>query len=177
MNTLTHIKSAHEPGRTKVGSAFLQGAAILVISLAISLCVNALRKDGLPLKGDWSPKAQLSGLQSAEEPVVTLDEARALFLTNGAVFIDARPAEVYLSGHIKGALNLPSQEFEEHFSEVMAPVPPDSLIITYCDGESCTLSKDLAMELSARGYGHTRVLVNGWSVWLDSNLPSETGGK
>jgi 3-mercaptopyruvate sulfurtransferase SseA len=54
-------------------------------------------------------------------------------------------------------------------------VPPDSLIIAYCDGESCTLSKELAFELAARGYSHVRVLVNGWSVWQDANLPVEAG--
>lgn len=161
--------------KSKIGDALWQSAVIVVLALALSLASNGIRGDGLPLVGDWSQKAQLSSLETMEEPVVTLDEARALFLTQGAVFIDARPEEAYLSGHIRGALNLPVQGFDEFFAEVMAPVSPDSLIITYCDGEGCTLSKDLAMELSARGYSHVRVLVNGWSVWLDANLPSETG--
>ncbi|MFZ2448518.1 MAG: rhodanese-like domain-containing protein [Syntrophobacteraceae bacterium] len=138
--------------------------------------MNQFRKDGLPLVGDWSPKAQLSTLNTAEEPVVSLAEARALFLTQGAVFIDARSPEAFAAGRIQGALNLPSDSFEEHFARLQPEIPPDSLIITYCDGEACTLSKDLAFELAGKGYLHVRVLVNGWSVWQDAKLPVEAGG-
>ena len=117
----------------------------------------------------------MSSLPTLEEAIVSLEEARALFLTHGAVFIDARPRELYLSGHIQGALNLPAADIEGTFPQVLREVPPESLIIAYCDGESCTLSKELAFELAARGYAHVRVLVNGWSVWQEAKLPVETG--
>ena len=154
-----------------------QSGTILVLAMALALTVNHFRRDGLPLVGDWSPKAQLSSLPTLEDAIVSLDEARALFLTHGAVFVDARPRELYLSGHIQGALNLPPADIEGAFPQVMQDVTPDSLIIAYCDGESCTLSKELAFELAARGYSHVRVLVNGWSIWQDANLPVEEGGE
>jgi rhodanese-related sulfurtransferase len=154
-----------------------QSGTIVVLAIALALTVNHFRLDGrLPLIGDWSPKAQLSTLPTLEDAIVTLDEARALFLTHGAVFIDARPRELYLSGHIQGALNLPAADIEGTLSQVMQDVTPDSLIIAYCDGESCSLSKELAFELAARGYSHVRVLVNGWSIWQEANLPVEEGG-
>jgi len=149
-----------------------QSVLIILIAAGISLSVNHFRQGGLPLVR--SPEAGLSGSKTAGEPVVSIEEARALFLTNGAVFIDARPAEVYRSGHIKGAINLPEDSLEESLSVIMEQVPPDSLMITYCDGESCSLSKEAALELSARGYSHVQVLVNGWSVWQDAGLPTET---
>ena len=152
--------------------ALWQSALILLIAAAASLSVNHFRQGGLPLVA--SPKAGSSGLKTAGEPVVSIEEARALFLTNGAVFIDARPVQVYRSGHIMGALNLPPGNFEESLSAVTAQVPPDSLIITYCDGESCSLSEEAALELSARGYSNVQVLINGWSVWQDAGLPTET---
>lgn len=150
--------------------------AILVLSAITALGVNQFRGNGLPLVGDWSPKAQLSELKTVEEPVASLEEARALFLTQGAVFIDARSNEAYSAGHIQGSINLPADHFDEFFTSTMGEVPPDSLIITYCDGESCTLSKELALSLAGKGYAHVRVLVNGWSVWLEAKLPVETGG-
>ncbi|MHC1727481.1 MAG: rhodanese-like domain-containing protein [Syntrophobacteraceae bacterium] len=152
-----------------------QSGAIVVMAILVSLAVNHLRPAGLPLIGDWSQKAQLQDLKTAEEPIVSMEEAQALFLTQGAVFIDARPADIYRSGHIQGALNLHADNMEEAMTRIQAEVPPDSLIITYCDGESCTLSKEIALELSARGYSHVRVLVNGWSVWQDANMPVESG--
>ena len=152
--------------------ALWQSVLILSIAAALSLSVNHFRQGGLPLFG--SPTAGFSGPKTAVEPVISIEEARALFLTNGAVFIDARPAEAYRSGHIRGALNLPSESLEESLSAVTAQIPTDSLIITYCDGESCTLSKEAALELSARGYPNVLVLVNGWSVWQDAGLPTET---
>jgi rhodanese-related sulfurtransferase len=76
--------------------------------------------------------------------------------------------------HIAGALNLPWEDFEAHFQQVMADVPPDALIITYCDGESCALSKDLALALQGKGYPHVRVLPNGLSLWKDEGLPLES---
>jgi rhodanese-related sulfurtransferase len=148
-----------------------QSALIISIAAALSLSVNHFRRDGVPLVR--APEAGSSGSQTAGESVVSIEEARALFLTNGAVFIDARPAEVYRSGHIQGALNLPADSLEESLSVVMEQIPPDSLIITYCDGESCSLSKEAALELSARGYSNVQVLVNGWSVWQDAGLPTE----
>jgi len=151
--------------------ALWQSVLIVLIAAALSLSVNHFRQSGLPLVG--SPEAGISGSKTAGEPVVSIEEARALFLTNGAVFIDARPAEVYRSGHIQGALNLPADSLEESLSAVTAQIPPDSLVITYCDGESCSLSKEVAQELSARGYSHVQVLVNGWSVWQDAGLPTE----
>ncbi len=149
--------------------------AILALAAALAFSVNSLRKDGLPLVGDWSPSGRLGTLDTAAEPSVSLEEARALFLTHGAVFIDARPPELFDEGHIKGALNIFSENFDQSFEQAMAGVSPESLIITYCDGETCNLSEDLALQLSARGYSHVRVLVNGWSKWRDAGLPVETG--
>jgi rhodanese-related sulfurtransferase len=152
--------------------ALWQSVLIVLIAAALSLSVNHFRQGGLPLVG--SPKAGSGSSKTAGEPVVSIEEARALFLTNGAVFIDARPAEVYRSGHIQGALNLPAESLDESLSALRAQIPPDSLIITYCDGESCSLSKEAALELSARGYSNVQVLVNGWSLWQDAGLPTET---
>jgi rhodanese-related sulfurtransferase len=156
-------------------SMLRQGGAILALAFILSLSANHLRKDGLPLVGDWSPRGRLGAIDTVEDPVVTIEEAQALFFTHGAVFIDARPPEAFIEGHIEGAVNIYPENFDASFERAMAEVAPDSLIITYCDGETCTLSKELALQLTGKGYTHVRVLVNGWSVWQDSGLPVEAG--
>ena len=156
-----------------ITKALWQSGLIILMAAAVSLGVNYLRRDGLPLVRRPAPEASSIGMQTAQEAVISIDEARALFLTNGAVFIDARPAEAFRSGHIQGALNLPPDDFDQLLPTIREQIPPDSLIITYCDGESCDLSKETAMQLSGKGYSHVQVLVNGWSVWQDAGLPTE----
>lgn len=48
-------------------------------------------------------------------------------------------------------------------------------IVTYCDGETCELSHDLALFLRDAGFTNTRVLANGWTVWQQIGLPIESG--
>jgi rhodanese-related sulfurtransferase len=156
-----------------ITKALWQSGLIILMAAAVSLGVNYLRHDGLPLVRRPAPEASSANMQTAQEAIISIDEARALFLTNGAVFIDARPAEAFRSGHIQGALNLPPDDFDQLLPNIREQIPPDSLIITYCDGESCDLSKEAALQLSAKGYSHVQVLVNGWSVWQDAGLPTE----
>jgi rhodanese-related sulfurtransferase len=136
--------------------------------------VNVVRPDGLTLVGDWSPEARLT-TDSGESMVISLEEAKKVFASGAAVFLDARSEGLYREGHIRGARNLPWQAFEQHLDKVVAEIPSDALIVTYCDGEECALSEDLARELLFMGYEKVRVLINGWTRWIEAGLPTEQG--
>lgn len=159
--------------RSKWIAGVWQSGAIVVAAVGIGILVNAVRPDRIPLVGDWSTRGRLSSVMTVEDPVVSLEEASALYAAQGALFIDARPEEAYREGHIAGALSLPWEEFENRFDGAMAEAPPDSLIIVYCDGEECSLSLDLAAALVGKGYAHVRVLENGWTLWRGAKLPVE----
>ena len=152
-----------------------QGGAILVLASLIALSVNQLRPGRLPMVADWSPKAQLT-TDTGINLEIPLEEVEALFFARMALFLDARPPDQYAAGHIQGALSLPWDAFAETFPRVMASVPRETTIVTYCDGETCGLSKDLAFALLQEGYFNVRVLVNGWTLWQQNNMPVETGG-
>jgi len=85
--------------------------------------------------------------------------------------VDARSESLYREGHIQGALNIPWQEVDRYFVEVMERLDPEKTIITYCDGETCELSHELALFLQEMGFQSVRVLVNGWTVWKEAGLP------
>ena len=87
--------------------------------------------------------------------------------------MDARPQSQYLEGHIRGALNLPWQEVDQYFMELADRLSDSEMIITYCDGESCDLSHELALFLKEMDYDNVRLLVNGWTVWQQADLPKE----
>lgn len=156
--------------------AWWQLGAILALGALVGLAFNILRPGRLPLVADWSVKAQLAATtttDTGESIVISLEDAQMLYFAQDAVFLDARSASLFQKGHIEGARNLPWEDFESRFQEVLSDVSPNSNIITYCDGESCSLSKELAVVLLAKGYSHVRVLLNGWTGWLQASLPAE----
>jgi rhodanese-related sulfurtransferase len=126
----------------------------------------------MPLLGNWSPEARIS-LKFGKNILIPLEQAKEKFYSNSAVFIDARSPELYQKGHIQGARNLPLAEFDQLSEKVFMEFPEDTPIVTYCDGEDCILSAELALKLKEIGYGNVRVLHNGWSVWKSYRLPSQ----
>ena len=154
--------------------AVWQAGLIIVLAAVAALAVNHYRPDGLPLVADWSAEAWLAK-DSGESFVIPLEEARDLFSGGQAVFLDARSPEFYELGHIAGARNLPWEKFAEHYPQVVADIPKDAALITYCDGEGCQLSEELALALLTEGYADVRVLVNGWSRWTGAGLPVSAG--
>lgn len=150
-----------------------QGAAIVLLATAIGLLVNQIRPGRLTLVPDWPQEVELAP-ESGECMVISFDEAQDLFWSGAAVFLDARSSELYQQGHIPGARNLPWESVDEYCDAVIVEIPEDALIITYCDGEGCELSTELALDLFYQGYQNIRVLPNGWNLWVEHQLPSET---
>ena len=135
---------------------------------------NHFRPAPLPLIGDWSPEARLTS-PSGRQMAISLDDANTLHQSKGAVFMDARPLDEYTKGHIQGAISLPWHDAEQRVMDVTADMANDAVIITYCDGDTCDLSKELALFLENLGFTNVRVLVNGWTVWQQAGLPVDTG--
>ena len=150
-----------------------EAALILSLALATALIVNALRARGLDLLAPGRPAA---GTDAAIDPrEIPLVDAVRRQAEQSAIFVDARPAADYAAGHIQGALSLPDQEFDSWVEEFIAATEPETVIITYCEGSQCLLSKSLAERLIDLGYVNTRYLVDGWGRWKANRLPVETG--
>jgi len=152
-----------------------QSMLLLFVSVLAGLLVNQFRSNGLALPGDWSAQARMT-LDSGDRIGISLEEARALFASGEGLFLDARPHSAYQQGHIEGAKSFPWNEFDVYFERVMASVPEGTPMVTYCEGETCHLSKELAKALREMGYPDVRVLVNGWGLWKSHGLPTSRGG-
>jgi len=155
--------------KEKIPLILLQSVIIILIASTLGFLVNQLRSDGLSLIGDWSPEARLTA-SSGESMVISLEEAREMCSDKEAVFLDARSPEDYARGHIRCAQNIPWQSFDEYMDRVFEMIPDNAWIVTYCDGEQCSLSEDLAKELLSMGYQKVKVLLNGWTRWLEAGL-------
>lgn len=153
--------------------ALKQSLFLILISAAVALTVNYFRPGGINIVRDWSLEARLANADG-ETMVISFEDARKLFELQQATFIDARPEKQFHEGHIKGALSLPWQSVNEHFIEIFEQLDSNSTIITYCDGETCELSHELAKFLKDMGFNNSWVLINGWSLWLKAGLPITT---
>ena len=159
--------------RNNLFKALWQIPAMAVLAAVFGMLVNSVRTDGIPLIGDWSVEARMTTV-TGERLDLSLQEAEKLFRSRAAVFLDARSANDYARGHIQGARNLPWQEVDQFFAELAESLEPETPVVTYCDGETCSLSHDLAVFLKDMGFTNVRVLVNGWTVWQAAGLPVET---
>lgn len=63
-----------------------------------------------------------------DAPRISLEDAKKDFDSGKAVFVDSRPNDQYKPEHIKGAINVPFSEAENHWKEI----PTDKKIIVYC---------------------------------------------
>lgn len=171
--------TGRDRGRDGWLTATWQLVTLVLIAAAIGLSSNHLRTTGLPLIGDWSPEAQLI-TPSGDSLAISLADAEEMYYAHAAVFLDARSPEDYDEGHIEGALNLPWEgppweDLDTRIAEKLRDYSPETTFITYCDGEACSMSKELAMAMLERGYTNVRVLVNGWTLWNNRGLPVEEG--
>lgn len=148
---------------------------IAFMACLLGLAVNHFRSDSIPVVGDWSVDARFSD-SAGESLVISLEDAKKLFEQKRAVFIDARPKDQYDEGHIQKAISLPWQEVDSYFMAVATQLDDQVKIITYCDGESCELSHELALFLKEMGFNNVKVLVNGWSSWQEAGLPVDLVG-
>lgn len=156
----------------------IRALAVVIASSTLGVVVNALRqdtdKDGQPRQLPWvaAPKAPLPA-----EDQISLEEAKTLWKTGAAFFLDARAPRDYAAGHIAGAFNVPIEAFDEHYPQIATMVTQDTPLVTYCDGLECDLSHRLALRFRKLGYKDVHVLVNGWTVWKRADMPTKTGDK
>ncbi|THB81205.1 MAG: rhodanese-like domain-containing protein [Desulfobacteraceae bacterium] len=157
----------------RVPALLRQVIYILVLSALVGFMVNTFRPGGgIPLIGDFSEDARFTD-GTGESMVITLHDATRAWQENRVLFLDARSPDLFAQGHIKGAKNLPWQDVDNYFMEIIDGLASDALIISYCDGETCELSHDLSLFLKDMGFPNAKVLVNGWTVWQEQGLPVE----
>lgn len=81
-----------------------------------------------------------------------------------AVLIDLRSREEYEVSHVKGARNLPYEDFEEMQSY---DFPRGKVLVLYCDRGGASL---MAARLLARKGYETRSVIGGFEAYRGRNL-------
>jgi rhodanese-related sulfurtransferase len=159
----------------RLNKAFRQSLIILIFTAMIAIVFNLLRPVSITLLGFSS--ANLIKQRQTQIPEISLFEAHDLYLQKKVLFVDARDPLSYEEGHIAGALNIYPDEAALYAAKLKTNIYRGVLIITYCDGPQCPLSKETAYALIRQGVGEIKVLVNGWSLWLKAGYPVKKGRK
>lgn len=82
--------------------------------------------------------------------------------------LDVRPKEEFDAGHVRGAINIPIEELEQHLEQFDS----DQEIVAYCRGPHCILAFDAVALLREKGLQAHR-LENGYPEWKVAGLPIE----
>ncbi len=158
----------------------LKGVCTLLgTAIALSFFVNYVSPAGIALVGQWDESQGAIRAKTKAEKVFEESEikdiniGKAIFDRQGAVFADARSAEDYEEGRIKGAVSLPVGEFDMRIGEFLSKYPPDQPIITYCSGRTCDDSHHLAEMLTEMGYLYVSIMIDGYPEWQKEGFPIE----
>lgn len=103
---------------------------ILIISALafLSACQNS-KTATLSTKSTPPANANQPADPAADVPRITAADAKKDFDAGTAVFVDTRSEYAYNIEHIKGAMSIPMEKFEERYKDI----PTGKKIIAYCD--------------------------------------------
>jgi len=89
----------------------------------------------------------------------------------GFVLLDVRGPELFASGHVPGAHNLPHRKITER---TLAAFPSDSLFVVYCAGPHCNGADRAALRLATLGRP-VKKMLGGIEGWKDEGFDLATG--
>ena len=161
-------------GLTKVVPGAL---ALLLVSAGLGIVANHLSPRGIPLLPRPAEEARSEAALPLPAGLVamSLEQARAAFDAQSALFLDARELQEYEQGHLPGALNLPPSDFEERFLDVADQVEAAASLVVYCDGIECSDAIETAERLLETGRTQVYVFEAGWKAWVSAGGPTARG--
>lgn len=103
----------------------------------------------------------------AKHRLAWADFARAA-RADGAILLDARSADAFASGHLKGAVNLPFTDFTDEALQVVLGANPDRPIYIYCNNnfrdhrapvqlKRAPMALNIPTFVNLHGYGYRNV--------------------
>ncbi|MBI72883.1 MAG: hypothetical protein CMG61_05640 [Candidatus Marinimicrobia bacterium] len=129
---------------------------IIVLSLILGLISYFMIDDYNLFENDNANNIVLNEYRNLEPGVhlINIDYAKSLYDSNLGIFIDARELNDFNEGHIKKSLSIPfgyelKSSIIDSIENVFIEFNDESIskvLVTYCSGEGCSLSEDLAYE-------------------------------
>jgi len=161
----------------KLARALCETVVVLIIGLLAGFSNNALSSRSIPLVGRWDKAygaPSPGGAHDATRGNIEIDGGEALRLfQEGAIFLDARPAEPYAERHIRGAYSLPEKQLAAQMEELLAMIEGDRKAVVYCQSMECDEAHLLARALREAGIREVFVFAGGMKEWEAAGYPVE----
>jgi len=135
---------------------------LIAVALVLGAAANAVSPRGLswkePLGQDLRARVQAAGFTA-----IGAGDLQRILASRSATIVDARPADEFKIGRIKGAMSMPWRDVDD--GKPGAPPPKDKPVVVYCANEFCSESLRLAQWLDGQGYKDIAVYVEGYDEW------------
>jgi 3-mercaptopyruvate sulfurtransferase SseA len=151
-------------------------SALLLTGALLGLAGNAIRRDGVSLRG-YSPP--VSCQEHAGAPAVEVlppDRAVRLCGDPGVLVADARPPQRFAEGHVSDAVHLPCAAPSTDANSVVTALANKHTLIVYGDStaEARPVAEDLRRRIG-RPDLHVIVLDGGFPAWSQAGLACSSG--
>jgi rhodanese-related sulfurtransferase len=103
---------------------------------------------------------------------IDIEDAKYLYDSGKAIFIDARGKNEYEEAHIKDSISIPAGSTQDVVASFKDKLK-DKVLVTYCHGVGCHLSDKTAYLLWDAGYRKVAIFFGGWPKWNEHKYPIE----
>ena len=166
----------NRPGQIQTKTLLTEIAGIVVMAAFVGIAWNHRL-----LYQAWTGQAPAGTQDEAQSRTniplpLGLMQAKELYDSKEALFVDARDAGTAAKGQIAGAVSLPVGEFDSRLPLFSRTVPTKRMLVVYCNGYDCHDSRELGEKLLRAGYRSVYVFDGGYPEWRDAGYPT-SGGK
>lgn len=152
---------------------------LMGIAVITAFVANYFSPAGIAFFGEWDTSKGVITAKSKQDVVVRELEIEDVFMakkiydTGKYIFADARDHESFEEGHIKGAVSMPVNQFDENIVSFLEKYPISTPVVTYCSGRECDDSHKLAQYFFDEGYTNVNVFTDGYPAWEAEGYPIE----
>ena len=164
---------------------FIGVLCLAMVSLAFGLVLNRFRSSSLPFiyqppvqrfDAELTAIIERPPVRDAPVPVLGLDEFHSAVNGGNALILDARPAALFVQGHVPGAINLARSNFAHDYRRLESVLKKARRqpVIVYCAGGDCRDSRIVADAMLTLGYPDVAIFAPGWAAWSAAGLSVST---
>jgi len=153
------------------GLSIGQGAAYAIVAFLCGMIYNFANDTGLLANANATAAIQQA---HAGNFISKISERKVRkLLDSDTIFIDARFARDYTTGHLDGAISLPVDANDVERQKITTDIPKDSRIVMYCQSAGCKYAEIVAIKLIDDGFSNISIFKGGWVEWAAKNGKKE----
>ncbi len=147
----------------------LEATFLILLSTLLGIGSAGLRRPPVPMRLPDQFFVPESGAR-----LILLQDGIDMMEKGGFLFVDVRPVDLFIRGHIPGALSIPAENYTElavGAADWLHGVP----LVLYGSSANVNEADNLAGILMEEGFGPVSILVEGYEAWVEAGLSVGTG--